>query len=150
MILVVFKCRNSPLDYYDTVKKFIEKMMEQSCMTKLLMNARKNNSTIPNIGMRRLNNGYRFWHKVEDRRKGFNIASTRTILRHSCTFEQSKDIQEVQSILHCKKMYCCHKVLPSIFITTESGKELRSTVNHGLIPGGVSLRMADMLCSSLL
>ena len=53
MILVVFKCRNSSLDYYDTVKKFIERMMEQSIMTKLLMNARKNNPTILNIGQMR-------------------------------------------------------------------------------------------------
>ena len=45
MILIVFKCQNSSLDYYDTVKKFIEKMMEQSNMTKLLMNACESNST---------------------------------------------------------------------------------------------------------
>ena len=85
MILIVFKCRNSSLDYYDTVKKFIEKMMEQSIMTKLLMNARKSNSTILNIGqlrgrrnssmlrIGRLKNGYQFWQRV-DQRKGFNIA----------------------------------------------------------------------------
>ena len=48
MIHFVFKCRNSSLDYYDTVKKFIEKMMEQSIMTKLLMNARK--KQFDNIG----------------------------------------------------------------------------------------------------
>ena len=49
MILVVFMCRNSCLDYYDTVKKFIEKMMEQSNMTQLSMNARESNSTILKI-----------------------------------------------------------------------------------------------------
>ena len=53
MILVVFKCRNSSLDDYDTVKKFIEKMMEQSIMTKLLMNARTSYPTILNIGQTR-------------------------------------------------------------------------------------------------
>ena len=37
-------------------------------------------------------------------------------------------------------MYCYQKVLPSIFDHVENGKELRSIVNHGLIPGGVSLR----------
>ena len=73
MILIVFKCRNSSLDYYDTVKKFIEKMMEQSIMTKLLMSARKSNSTIQ-LRIGRLKNGYQFWQKVEDKRKGFNIA----------------------------------------------------------------------------
>ena len=41
MILVVFKCGNSSLDYNDTVKKCLEKMMEQSIMSKLLMNAKK-------------------------------------------------------------------------------------------------------------
>ena len=46
-ILIVFKCQNSSLDYIDTVKKFIEKMMERS---KLLMNARKSNPTIQDIG----------------------------------------------------------------------------------------------------
>ena len=126
MILAVFKCRNSSLDYYDTVKEFNEKLMEQSITTKLLMNARKSNSTIMNIGqltqrrnssmphIGRLLNGYLFWQKVEDKRKGFKIVWTRTILRNSCTFEQSKDIQEVQSILHCKTMYCYQKILPSI------------------------------------
>ena len=37
-------------------------------------------------------------------------------------------------------MYFYHKAFPSIFITSET-KKLRSVVNHGLIPGGVSLRM---------
>ena len=85
MILAVFKCRNSSLDYYDTVKEFNEKLMEQSITTKLLMNARKSNSTIMNIGqltqrrnssmphIGRLLIGYLFWQKVEDKRKGFKI-----------------------------------------------------------------------------
>ena len=47
---------------------------------------------------------------MEDRRKGSNIAWTRTILRNSCTFEPAKDIREVQSILHCKTMYCYQKM----------------------------------------
>ena len=37
-------------------------------------------------------------------------------------------------------MYCHQKVLPSTFITSETEKELTSIVNHGLIPGRVSLR----------
>ena len=54
MILVVFKCRNSALDYYDTVKKFIDKMMEQSIMTKLWDGCKQeSNSTILNIGQLR-------------------------------------------------------------------------------------------------
>ena len=37
-------------------------------------------------------------------------------------------------------MCCYQKVLPSTFDHVENGKELRSIVNHCLIPGGVSLR----------
>ena len=36
-----------------------------------------------------------------------------------------KDIQEVQSILHCKTMYCYQKILPSFFHHVGNGKELR-------------------------
>ena len=53
MILIVFKCQNSSLDYFDTVKKFIEKLMEQSIMTKLMMNARKGDPTVQDIGQMR-------------------------------------------------------------------------------------------------
>ena len=53
MILIVFMCQNSSLDYLDTVKKFIWKLMEQSIMTKLLMLARKSNPTILDIGQTR-------------------------------------------------------------------------------------------------
>ena len=45
-------------------------------------------------------------------------------------------------------------LLPEVFTEyiyqVGNGKELRSTVNHGLIPGGVSSEQADKLCSSLL
>ena len=88
----------------------------------------------------RLKNGSQFWQNVEDKRISFNIACILTILINSCTFEQSKDTEEVQSILHCKTTYCYQKVLPSVLITSEKEKELRSKVNHGLISGGVSLR----------
>ena len=53
MIFIAFKCQNSSLDHYDTVKKFIEKLMEPFIMTKLLMNARKGNPTIQDIGQTR-------------------------------------------------------------------------------------------------
>ena len=153
-ILIVLKCQNSWLEYFDTVNKFIEKKMQESITTMLWMNARRSYQTIQDIGQRRwrstssrqcsasgqLTNGYQFWQRVEDRRKGSNIAWIRTIFIDSCTFEQSKDIQEVQSILQCKTMYCYQKVLPSFFKHVGNGKDLRSTVNHGLIPGGISLR----------
>ena len=53
MIFVVFKCQNSSLDYYDTVKKFNEKLMELSIVTRLLMNARNSNPTTLDIGQTR-------------------------------------------------------------------------------------------------
>ena len=99
--------------------------MEQSTMTKLLMNARESNPTTLDIGQTRwrrtssmlrigqLTNGYQFWQRVEDRRKGFNIAWIRKILIDSCTFR-------AQSTLHCKTMYCYQKDLPSTFITSET------------------------------
>ena len=78
-ILVVFKCQNSSLDYFDTVNKLIEKKMEESITTKLLMNARISNQTIQDFGQTRwgstssmlrigqLTNGYLFWQKVGDK-----------------------------------------------------------------------------------
>ena len=57
-----------------------------------------------------IENGFQFWHKVEDKRKGFNIVRIRTILINSCTFEQFKDVQVVQSIHNCKTIYCYQKV----------------------------------------
>ena len=45
-----------------------------------------------------------------------------------------RTFRKYKSILHCKTMYCYLKVSPSIFITSETGK------NCGLILGGVSLK----------
>ena len=42
-------------------------------------------------------------------------------------FEQFKDIQEVQSILHCQTLYCYQKVFPRIILTSETEQEFRST-----------------------
>ena len=85
-ILIVFKCQNSLVDYFDTVNKLIEKKMQESITTKLLMSVRKRYQTIQDIGQTKcrsnspmlrvgqLTNGYQFWRKVEDRGKGFNNA----------------------------------------------------------------------------
>ena len=130
--LLFFNCQNSSLDYFDTVNKFIEKKMEESITTKSLMNARKSNHPIQDIGemKKHFDNASRWsidkWisvlAKVEDRRKRFNIAWIRTIHIDSCAFEQCKGSQEAQSILHCKTLYCYQKVLPSIFITSKMNK----------------------------
>ena len=104
-ILTDLKSPDSLLDFFDTVKKLIEKKVQESITTKLLMNARKKAIRRYRILVRRNEEAIR---QVE-RRKGFNIAW----IRNSCTSEQSKDIREVQSILHCKTMCCYHKVLLS-------------------------------------
>ena len=133
-ILNVFKCQNSLLEYFDTVKKLIEKKMQESIVIKFLVSAGKSCQTMQGTGQTKrsgnspmlrtgqLANGCQFWQKVKDKRKCFNIAWTRTTLINSCTFEQSKDIQEVQSILPCKTVYFNQKILPSIFITSETEK----------------------------
>ena len=163
MILLVFKCQNSSLDYFDTVKKLIDKMMEQSTATKILMNARKSYQTIQDIGQSKwcsnspmlrigqLTNGYQFWRKVEDRRKGFNIAWTRTILG-KFLYLRAIEIHSRSTINPA--LQDNNVLLPESFTEyiyhVGNGKELRSTVNHGLTPGAVSLKQADKLCSSLL
>ena len=43
-MVLIPKFQNLSLDYFDTVKKFIEKLMKQSIMTKLFMNARNRQS----------------------------------------------------------------------------------------------------------
>ena len=55
-------------------------------------------------------------------------------------FEQFKDIQEVQSILHCKTMSLLSEGFTEYINHVGNGKELSSIVNFGLIPGGVFLR----------
>ena len=52
-MIFFYLCQNSSLDYLDTVKKFIEKLMEQSVVTKLFMSARRSNPTILDIGQTR-------------------------------------------------------------------------------------------------
>ena len=140
-ILNLFKCRRLLLDNHDTVKKFLEELTEQSIVTTLLENAGRMNSAMLRIGQ--LKNGYQFWRKVEEKRKGFNIAWIRTFLINSCIFEQSKDIQEVLLILHCKTMYWG---FTEYIYHVGNANELRSIVNNGLIPGGTSLKKVQASC----
>ena len=76
---------------------------------------------------------------AKEKRKGFNIAWIQTFLTNCCTLEQFKDILEVLLILHCKTLYCYQKVY-RVHVSRRNGKELRSIVNNGLIPGGTSLK----------
>ena len=59
------------------------------------------------------------WQKEEDRRKGFSTAWTLILPIISCISEQSKDTQEVLSlILLCKTMHCCRMTSPSTSTTS--------------------------------
>ena len=57
----------------------------------------------------------------------------------SGTFEHSWDIQEAQSILHCKTMYCYQKVSQS-FLSRRKRKRIEVNSESWFDPGGVSLR----------
>ena len=59
------------------------------------------------------------WQKEEDRRKGFSAARAPTLPNISCISRQSRDIQEVLSlILHCKKVCCYRTTSPSTSTTS--------------------------------
>ena len=54
--------------------------------------------------------------------------------------EQSRDIQEVLSlILHGKTMYCYRTTSPSTSTTIGNAHDMHSIIQGGLIPGGRSL-----------
>ena len=89
---------------------------------------------MPHIGL--LLNGYLFWQKVEDKRKGFKIVEP----------EQSSEILVPSSNPRTFRKYnqsCIARqcIVTRRFYRVGNGQELWSIVNHGLIPGGVSLRM---------
>ena len=70
-------------------------------------------------GLRVLRLGSASWQKQEDKRKGFSTAWTPFLPNISCISEQSRDIQEVLSlILHCKTMCCCPMTSPSTSTTS--------------------------------
>ena len=79
--------------------------------------------------------------KEEDKRKCFSTAWTLFLPNVSCISEQSRDIQEVLSlILHCKTMYCYRTTSPSTSTTPGNANELHSIIESGLVPGGRSLK----------
>ena len=63
-----------------------------------------------------------------------------TILRNSCTFEQSKGIHESTINPALQDNVLLPEGFAKYIYHVGNGKELRSIVNHGLIPGGVSLK----------
>ena len=151
MIFIVFKCQNSSLDYADADKKFIEKLMEQSIMTKLLMKARKNNPIILNIGHTRWRNTSSAL-RIGRLKKWVSVLATGGGQKKRIQYclnpnypHQFLYLRAIQghsgSTINLALQY--NVQLPEGFTEyiyhVGNGKELRSIVNHGLIPGGVSL-----------
>ena len=152
MILVVFKCRNSPREYYDTVKKFIEKIIGAVHYDQVVDDCKKNNSTILHIGqliwrrtssmprIGRLKNGFQFLQKVEDKRKGFQYCLNPNY-PHQFLYLRAIEGHSRSTInLALQDNVLLPEGFTEFFHHVGNGKELRSIVNHGLIPGGVSLR----------
>ena len=152
MILPVFKCRNSSLDHYDTVRKFIEKLMEQSFTTKLFDECQK----------KQFDNNE---HWSVDTKKEFVNAPHWSIAKwisklakgggQKKRFQYCLNPNYPQKILylraiqgHSGKHYQFliedNVLLPEgfteYFYHVGNWKELMSIVNHGLIPWGVSLK----------
>ena len=138
MILFVFKCQNSLFDYFDS--QYVNRQDDGAVhCDKILMNARKSYQTIQDIGQ--LTNEYQFWRKVEDRRKGFNIAWTRTILRKFLYLRaiERHSRSTINPALQDNNVLLAESFTEKIY-HVGNGKELRSIVNHVLTPGGVSLK----------
>ena len=148
-ILIVFKSPNSLLDYFDTVNKLIEKKTEGSITTKLLKNAR---TIIRRYGtlVRRTDAAIRqcselvTWISVlakgGGQKKRFQYC-----VNPNCSqkFLYLRAIQG-HSGSTINPALQNNALLPESFTEyiyhVGNGKELRSIVNHGLIPGAVSLK----------
>ena len=98
-------------------------------------------SNSPMLRFGQLTNGYQFWRKVEDRRKKFQYCLNpnypqkflylRAIQRHSR--------RTINPALQDNNVLLAESFTEYIY-HVGNGKELRSTVNHGLTPGAVSLK----------
>ena len=148
MILAVFKCRNSSLDCYDTVKKYNEKMMEQSITIKFLMSVRRSNSTMMNSGQltqSRTSSMLHIGRLINDIRSG----------GQKKRFQYCLNPNYLHRLFHLRAIQgrsgsIVNPALQDNVLLPEGcteynyhvgiGKELRSLVNHGLISGRVSLR----------
>ena len=84
--------------------------------------------------------GYQFWQKVEDKRKGFNIAWIRHIFISFLYLRVIQGHSGSTNNLALQDNVLLPEGFTEYIYHVRNGKELRSIVNHGLIPGGVSLR----------
>ena len=67
-----WKCSNSLLDYFDTVKKLIDKKMQESITTKSLMNAVKNFQTRQDVGRTKWRSNLPMFHVGQLRQMDIN------------------------------------------------------------------------------
>ena len=98
--------------------------------------AEKSKANLMALGNGQLMLGCQLWQMEEDRRKGSNIVRTLILPNISCSSEQSRDIQEVLSlILRCKSMYCFGNFAESIY-QIGNAHDMHSIIQGGLISGG--------------
>ena len=131
---------------------FFEKKMEESIMTKSLKNARKSHQTIKDIGQTKCRsnspllrighseNGYQFCQKGGGQKKRFQYCLNPNYSQKFLFFGgiQGHSGSTINPALQDNVL------LPEGFTEciyhVGNGKELRSVVTHGLVPGGVSLK----------
>ena len=109
---------------------------------RLLMKARESISTILNISQlrwRRTSSMFRIGQLKMDFKKRFRCCVNPNY-PHQFLYFRAIQGHSGSTILHCKTMYCLPEGFTEFTYHIGSGKELRSIVNHRLIPGGVSLR----------
>ena len=126
--------------------------MEQSTMTKLLMNARRSKPTILNVGQTRLRkissmlrigrlvNGYQFWQKTGGQKNRFQYCLNQNYPHQFLYFRAIQGHSGSTINLALQDNVLLPEGFTECIYHVRNGKELRSIVNHGLIPGGASLR----------
>ena len=77
--------------------------------------------------------------RVEDRRKGFNIAWTRTILKILVRSSNPRTFRKYNQSCIARQCIVTRRI-SSIFLSRRKRKQFRSTANRGLIAGGVILK----------
>ena len=129
------------------IKQSLEEAKEQSSTVTSSKSAGRSSMVLRNG---HLKIGYQLWPKGEKRRKDFNIAWIQTLPINSCTFEQSKVIQEkLLLILHGKDNVLLPKGFTEYIYHVGNANELNSIIRKELIPGGKVSIEEDKRYSSL-
>ena len=146
---MVFKCQHSLLDCFDSVNKSIEKKMEESMTTKLLKNARRNYQKIQDICQTKWKKQFGFalhWSiekwvsvlaKVGGQKKWFQYCLNPN---HLHQFRAIQGHSGSTNNLALQDNVLLPEGFTEYIYDVRNRKELRSRLNHGLTPGGVSLK----------